>query len=135
MLRTAGLHPSRGGLDPALRRSGLPERRRAATKVPWYLLWPDFHRLIIVNFQDATSGVVYPPSLFGRLALHGPRRPFAHVALAMQMDPHRLDCPLCGQWRVPGTPTTAESSIPRWAHPRSVDPDQSPAATLPAKQA
>jgi len=37
----------------ALRRPGLPERRRAATEVPWYLLWPDLHRLVIVSFQDA----------------------------------------------------------------------------------
>ena len=44
-----------GGLDPALRRPGLPERRRAATKVTWFLLRPDLHRLVIVNFQDATS--------------------------------------------------------------------------------
>src|SRR5262249_60700128 len=42
-----------GRLDPALRRPGLPRRRRAATKVPWYLPWPDFHRLVIVSFQDA----------------------------------------------------------------------------------
>jgi hypothetical protein len=60
--RQASLHaadrwlaPSPGGLDPALRRSGLPERRRAATKVTWFLLRPDFHRLVIVSFQDATS--------------------------------------------------------------------------------
>src|SRR5262252_10502581 len=42
-----------GRLDPALQRPGLPERRRATTKVPWYLLWPDFHRQVIVSFQDA----------------------------------------------------------------------------------
>src|SRR4029453_1628391 len=37
------------------------------------------------------SGVFYPPSLFGRLALHGPRRSFAHVAQSMQMDAHGFD--------------------------------------------
>src|SRR6478736_4792175 len=46
-----------GRLDPALRRPGLPKRRRATTKVTWFLLWPDFHRLAIVNFQDARSTV------------------------------------------------------------------------------
>src|SRR5215813_15147229 len=51
------LAPSQfGRLDPALRRPGLPERRRAATKVPWYLLRPDFHRQVIVSFQDARGG-------------------------------------------------------------------------------
>src|SRR6059058_5735784 len=46
--RQASLHAadwwlarSRGALDPALRRPGLPERRRAATQVAWSLLWPD----------------------------------------------------------------------------------------------
>jgi hypothetical protein len=57
MLRTAGLHPPQGGLDPALRRPGLPERRRATTKVTWFLLWPDSHRLVIVSFQDARPTV------------------------------------------------------------------------------
>ncbi len=47
----------RRGLDPALRRPGLPERRRATTKVTWFLLWPDSHRLVIVSFQDARSTV------------------------------------------------------------------------------
>ncbi len=68
--RQASLHavdrwlaPSRRGLDPALRRPGLPKRRRAATKVPWCLLWPDLHRLVIVSFQDAS-----PPVLFTLLA-------------------------------------------------------------------
>src|SRR5439155_1735270 len=43
--RQASLHaadrwlaPSQGGLAPALRRPGLPERRLAATKVAWFLL-------------------------------------------------------------------------------------------------
>src|SRR5216683_2720527 len=56
--RQASLHaadrwlaPSQRGLDPALRRPGLPERRRAATKVTWSLLWPDLHRLVVVNFR------------------------------------------------------------------------------------
>ena len=40
-----------------LRRPGLPERRRATTKVPWYLLWPDSHRLVIVNLQDARADI------------------------------------------------------------------------------
>ncbi len=40
-----------GRLDPALRRPGLPKRRRAATKVTWFLLRPDSHRLVIVNFR------------------------------------------------------------------------------------
>ena len=60
--RQASLHaadrwlaPSHGGLDPALRRPGLPKRRRATTKVTWFLLRPDLHRLVIVNFQDAIS--------------------------------------------------------------------------------
>ncbi len=60
--RQASLHaadrwlaPSQRGLDPALRRPGLPERRRAAMKVTWFLLRPDLHRLVIVNFQDAIS--------------------------------------------------------------------------------
>jgi hypothetical protein len=35
-----------------------------------------------------------PPSLFGRLALHGPRWPFGHVPQSMQMDPHRLNARL-----------------------------------------
>jgi len=58
--RQASLHaadrwlaPSQGGLDPALRRPGLPERRRATTKVTWFLLRPDLHRLVIVSLQDA----------------------------------------------------------------------------------
>src|SRR5215204_2586476 len=37
------------------------------------------------------SGVFYPPSLFGRLALQRPRWSFAHVAQSMQMDPYRFD--------------------------------------------
>jgi hypothetical protein len=37
--------------DPALRRPGLPERRRVATKVTRFLLWPDSHRLVIVSFR------------------------------------------------------------------------------------
>jgi hypothetical protein len=45
--------PSQRGLDPALRRPGLPRRRRATTKVTWFLLWPDSHRRVIVSFQDA----------------------------------------------------------------------------------
>ena len=49
------LAPSQRGLDPALRRPDLSERRRAATKVTWFLLRPDLHRLVIVNFQDAIS--------------------------------------------------------------------------------
>jgi hypothetical protein len=53
MLQTGGGAPSTGGLDPALRRPSLPERRRAATKVAWPLLRPDLHRLVIVSFQDA----------------------------------------------------------------------------------
>jgi hypothetical protein len=40
------------------------------------------------------SGVFYPSSLFGRLALHGPRWPFAHVAQSMQMAPDRLNASL-----------------------------------------
>src|SRR5712691_3217950 len=52
--------PSRRGFDPALRRPGLPERRRAATKVPWYLLWPDLHRLVIVNFRTRHSALSCP---------------------------------------------------------------------------
>src|ERR1700736_4659105 len=44
-----------GRLDPALQRPGLPKRRRATTKVTWFLLWPDFHRLVIVSFQDARA--------------------------------------------------------------------------------
>ena len=58
--RQASLHaadrwlaPSRRGLDPALQRPGLPERRRATTKVTWFLLWPDSHRRVIVSVQDA----------------------------------------------------------------------------------
>jgi hypothetical protein len=54
-----------GRLDPALRRPGLPPRRRATTKVSWYLLWPDFHRLVIVSFQDARPAGLPRP---------GPRR-------------------------------------------------------------
>ena len=42
-------------LDPARRRPGLPKRRQAATKVAWSLPWPDFHRLVIMSFQDAPS--------------------------------------------------------------------------------
>ena len=55
MLRTGGWQPpsvARGGLDPVRRRPGLPERRRAATTVTWRLLRPDFHRQVIVSFQD-----------------------------------------------------------------------------------
>jgi hypothetical protein len=48
-----------GRLDPALRRPALPERRRATTKVPWYLLWPDFHRLVIVSFRTH-GGAAHP---------------------------------------------------------------------------
>src|ERR1700730_1249625 len=47
--------PKFGRLDPALRRPGLPKRRRAATKVTWFLLRPDLHRLVIVSFQDARA--------------------------------------------------------------------------------
>jgi len=25
--------------------------------VPWYLLWPDLHRLVIVNLQDARADI------------------------------------------------------------------------------
>src|SRR5712691_4438720 len=45
------LAPPEGVLDPALRRSGLPKRRRAATRVSWCLLWPDLQRLVIVSFR------------------------------------------------------------------------------------
>src|SRR6266567_2129248 len=34
------------------------------------------------------SGVFYPPSLFGRLALQRPGRSFAYVAQSMQVDPN-----------------------------------------------
>jgi hypothetical protein len=57
--RQASLHavdrwlaPSLRGLDPALRRPGLPERRRAATQVAGSLLRPDSHRQVVVSFQD-----------------------------------------------------------------------------------
>jgi hypothetical protein len=49
------LAPSHGGLDPTLRRPGLPTRRWAATKVTWLLLWPDFHRQVVVDLQDARA--------------------------------------------------------------------------------
>ncbi len=45
---------------PALRRPGLPKRRRAATKVAWSLLWPDLHRLVVVSFQDARILSIFP---------------------------------------------------------------------------
>jgi hypothetical protein len=45
--------PAQGGLDPTLQRQGLPGRRWAATKVSWYLLRPDLHRLVVMSFQDA----------------------------------------------------------------------------------
>jgi hypothetical protein len=47
------LAPSGGGLDSAPRRTNLSARRRAATKVAWSLLWPDFHRPVDVSLQDA----------------------------------------------------------------------------------
>jgi len=50
--RVASAH---GGLDPALRRPGLPKRRRAATRVSWHLPRPDLHRLVVVSFQDAPT--------------------------------------------------------------------------------
>src|SRR6476620_7256484 len=53
-----------GRLDPALRRPGLPKRRRATTKVTWFLLWPDFHRLVIVSFQDARAAGSPDPDEF-----------------------------------------------------------------------
>src|SRR5579864_6359178 len=52
-----------GRLDPALQRPGLPKRRRATTKVPWYLLRPDFHRLVIMSFQDARGSAPRGQSL------------------------------------------------------------------------
>jgi len=43
--------PPHGRLDPALRRTDLSVRRRAATKAAWSLLWPDSHRLVDVSFR------------------------------------------------------------------------------------
>ena len=40
-----------GRLDPTLQRADLSPRWWATTKVPWCLLRPDFHRLVIVNFR------------------------------------------------------------------------------------
>jgi len=66
--RQASLHaadrwlaPSQRGLDPALRRPGLPERRRATTKVTWFLLWPDLHRLVVVNFRTRCARRLLKP--------------------------------------------------------------------------
>src|SRR5438105_9482018 len=53
-----------GRLDPALRRPGLPERRRAATKVTWFLLRPDLHRLVIVSSQDARAQRPRPGAVY-----------------------------------------------------------------------
>ena len=45
-----GCTPPLRRLDPTLRRPGLPERRRAATKAAWSLLRPVFHRQVSVSF-------------------------------------------------------------------------------------
>ena len=88
--RQASLHaadrwlaPSQRGLDPALRRPGLPERRRAATKVTWFLLRPDLHRLVIVSFQDA----LHPTSVCD--AADSPRRLSAPTCLRVLGDRFR----------------------------------------------
>ncbi len=51
MLRTGELHPPKEGLTPRYDAQVSPKRRRATTKVTWFLLWPDLHRLVIVNFR------------------------------------------------------------------------------------
>src|SRR5262249_23536266 len=89
------LAPSLGRLDPALRRPGLPKRRRATTKVPWYLLRPDFHRLVIVSFQDARGGAPPPAQ---RACQSGPRQP-AHAGSACARG-----AATGGDWRQPPDP-------------------------------
>jgi len=93
--RQASLHvadrwlaPSQHGrLDPALRRPGLPERRRAATKVTWFLLRPDLHRLVIVSFQDARSAA-RPPGASRCSAPSSLRTPFRpHPPLNLTFGP------------------------------------------------
>ena len=71
--RQASLHaadrwlaPSQRGLGPALRRLGLPERRRAAPTVAWSLPWPDFHRQVVVSLAGRTRAEKPPQQ---------PRRP------------------------------------------------------------
>src|ERR1700730_16337013 len=47
--------PNLEGLTPRFDAQVSPQRRRAATKVTWFLLRPDLHRLVIVSFQDARA--------------------------------------------------------------------------------
>jgi hypothetical protein len=96
MLRTGDLHPpmvSHQGRDPALQRTDLSLRWRAATEVAWPLLRPDSHRLVDMSFQD-TLGAGYrlpSPSLpIGNLPASHP----THNAVTSQPKPARLSSPI-----------------------------------------
>ncbi len=56
MLRTGELHPPREGLTPRFDAQVSPNAGGLLQRCLGTSLWPDFHRLVIVNFQDARSG-------------------------------------------------------------------------------
>jgi hypothetical protein len=50
MLQTGELHPPEEGSTPRSNAQVSPNAGGLLQKVPWDLLWPDFHGLVIVSF-------------------------------------------------------------------------------------
>ena len=67
-----GCTPPLRRLDPMLRRPGLSEHRRAATKAAWSLLRPVFHRQVSVSFagRNSTHFRIKKRDFGGRIADH-----------------------------------------------------------------